>query len=77
MQQLHRQMLLSLDRHETLFGLLVQVHQIYLAEYTFQHSGGYKRSFSQKAFKYKKDDMELLYSYLQKKIKKQGAKRRI
>lgn len=74
MQQLHLQMLLSLDKHEKLFGLLVQGHQVYLAEYTFEHSGGYKRSFSQKAFKYKKDDMELLYFYLQKHfIGKQGA----
>lgn len=62
--QLHTKMLLSLDKHKTLFGLLVQGHQVYLAEYTFEQAGGYKRQFSQKAFKYQKEDLKLLYSYL-------------
>ena len=33
-QQLHTQMLLSLTKHKTLFGMLVHSHQVYLAEYT-------------------------------------------
>lgn len=68
MQQLHTQMLLSLDKHETLFGMLVQGHQVYLAEYIFEQAGGYKRNFSQKAFKYQTEDLKLLYSYLRTHI---------
>lgn len=63
--QLHTNMLLSLNKHKTLFGLLIQGHQVYLAEYTFDQAGGYKREFSQKAFKYQREDLKLLYSYLQ------------
>jgi hypothetical protein len=65
LQQLHTQMLLSLDRHRTLFGMLVQGHQVYLAEYTYDPASGYKRQCSQKAFKYQKENLRLLYSYLQ------------
>lgn len=63
--QLHTNMLLSLNKYKTLFGLLIQGHQVYLAEYTFDQAGGYKREFSQKAFKYQREDLKLLYSYLQ------------
>lgn len=63
--QLHINMLLSLNKHKTLFGLLIQGHQVYLAEYKFDQGGGYKREFSQQAFRYQKEDLKLLYSYLQ------------
>jgi hypothetical protein len=65
LQQLHTGMLLNLDRHRTLFGMLVQRHQVYLADYTYDPASGYKRQCCQKAFKYQREDLKLLYSYLQ------------
>ncbi|CAG2188712.1 unnamed protein product [Mytilus edulis] len=67
MQQLQRNMLLSLDGQKTLFGLVIQGHNVTLAEYTFeQNSREYKRSISETAFSYTKIDINLLYSYVQK-----------
>ncbi|XP_063409402.1 uncharacterized protein LOC134692792 isoform X2 [Mytilus trossulus] len=67
MQQLHRNMLLSLDGQKTLFGLVIQGHQVILAEYILeQNSREYKRSVSETAFSYTKNDLNLLYSYVQK-----------
>lgn len=67
MQQLQQNMLLSLDKQKTLFGLVIQGHQVTLAEYTFdQHSRDYKRSVSETPFSYTKNDLKLLYSYVQK-----------
>ena len=42
-KQLDTQMLLSLAKHKTLLGMLVQSHQVYLAECTFERTFGYKR----------------------------------
>ncbi|XP_061166873.1 uncharacterized protein LOC133175777 [Saccostrea echinata] len=67
-QELHLKMLLSLNKCGTLFGLLVQRHQVYVVEYTYEHESGYRRCVSQTAFKYTKKDIELLYCYLQKQV---------
>ncbi|XP_078318909.1 uncharacterized protein LOC111100086 [Crassostrea virginica] len=63
-QQLHTQMLLSLAKHKTLFGLLVQGHQVYLAEYAYERTIGYQRKISKKAFKFDEEDLKRLCSYL-------------
>ena len=63
-QQLHSQMLLSLAKHNTLFGLLVQGHQVYLAEYAYERTFGYQRKISKKAFKFDEEDLKRLCSYL-------------
>ncbi|XP_062570380.1 uncharacterized protein LOC134232433 [Saccostrea cucullata] len=68
LQELHLKMLLSLDKCGTLFGLLVQGQQIYLVEYTYEHKSGYRRFISQKAFKYTRKDIDLLYCFLQKQV---------
>ena len=62
-QQLHTQMLLRLNKHKTLLGMLVQSHQVYLAEYTYERTFGYKRKFSRKAFKFQEKDLKQLYLY--------------
>ena len=63
-QQLHNQMLLSLAKHKTLFGLLVQGHPVYLVEYSYERTFGYQGKFSRKAFKLNEDDFKQLYLYL-------------
>nr|XP_022287279.1 uncharacterized protein LOC111100010 isoform X2 [Crassostrea virginica]XP_022287280.1 uncharacterized protein LOC111100010 isoform X2 [Crassostrea virginica]XP_022287281.1 uncharacterized protein LOC111100010 isoform X2 [Crassostrea virginica] len=63
-QQLHTQMLLSLAKHKTLFGLLVQGHQVYLAEYAYEKTIGYQRKISKKAFKFDEEDLKRLCLYL-------------
>ena len=63
-QQLHTQMLLSLAKHKTLLGMLVQSHQVYLAEYAYEKTIGYHREFSKKAFKFNEEDLKWLCSYL-------------
>ncbi|XP_062570379.1 uncharacterized protein LOC134232432 [Saccostrea cucullata] len=69
LQELHLKMLLSLDKcGQDLFGLLVQGHQIYLLEYTYEYTSGYRRFISQKAFKYTRKDIALLHCYLQKQV---------
>ena len=65
-QQLHTQMLLSLAKHKTLVGLLVQGHQVYLAEYAYERTFGYQRKISKKAFKFDEEDLKRLCSYLHK-----------
>ena len=63
-QQLHTQMLLSLTKRKTLLGMLVQSHQVYLAEYTYERTFGYQRKFSMEAFKFQEEDLKQLCSYL-------------
>ena len=63
-QQLHTQMLLSLANHKTLSGLLVESHQVYLAEYTYERTFGYQRKFSMEAFKFQEEDLKQLCSNL-------------
>ena len=63
-QQLHTQMLLSLAKLKTLFGMLVQGHQVYLAEYSYDRTFGYQRKCSKKAFKFNEEDLKWLCSYL-------------
>ena len=67
-QQLHLKMLMSLDKHKKLFGMLIQGHQVYLTEYAFDHVNGYSRIFSKKAFKYKVNHIEILFSYLRNQL---------
>ena len=57
-KQLHTQMLLSLAKHKTLFGFLVQGHQVYLAEYAYERTFGYQRKLSRKAFKFNEEDLK-------------------
>ena len=60
-QQLHTQMLLSLAKHRTFFGLLVQSHQVSLAECTFERTFDFKRKLSRKSFKFLEEYLKQLY----------------